>query len=58
MVAALLGEEPSRLRGVPEISDVAIVSGLLELHGVDVGCEPERHRLDHGHGASMDRLPT
>ncbi len=36
MVAALLGEEPSRLRNVPEISDVAIVSGLLELHGVSV----------------------
>jgi UDP-N-acetylglucosamine 1-carboxyvinyltransferase len=36
MVAALLGEEPSRLRDVPQISDVAIVSGLLELHGVSV----------------------
>ncbi len=36
MVAALLGEEPSRLRDVPEISDVGIVSGLLDLHGVSV----------------------
>ncbi len=36
MVAALLGEERSRLRNVPQISDVAIVSGLLELHGVSV----------------------
>ncbi len=36
MVATLLGEGPSRLRGVPEIADVRIVSGLLELHGVHV----------------------
>lgn len=41
MVAALLGDGPSVLRNVPEIRDVAVVSGLLELHGVatnhDVG---------------------
>jgi len=36
MVAALLGDTESRLRGVPEIADVRIVSGLLELHGVAV----------------------
>src|SRR5215210_7757448 len=36
MVASLLGEGVSRLRGVPEIADVRIVSGLLELHGVNV----------------------
>jgi UDP-N-acetylglucosamine 1-carboxyvinyltransferase len=36
MVAWLLGESVSRLRGVPEIADVRIVSGLLELHGVHV----------------------
>ena len=36
MVASLLGEGVSRLRGVPEIADVRIVSGLLELHGVHV----------------------
>lgn len=36
MVAALLGETQSRLRGVPEIADVRIVSGLLDLHGVAV----------------------
>ena len=36
MVASLLGEGVSRLRGVPEIADVRIVSGLLELHGVQV----------------------
>ena len=34
MVSVLLAEEPCRLRGVPEISDVRVVSGLLELHGV------------------------
>ena len=36
MVAALLGETPSELRSVPEISDVRVVKGLLEVHGVKV----------------------
>lgn len=36
MVAALLGEAPSRLRNVPAIRDVAIVTELLRLHGVSV----------------------
>ncbi|HLS48823.1 MAG TPA: UDP-N-acetylglucosamine 1-carboxyvinyltransferase [Actinomycetaceae bacterium] len=36
MVAALLGEEPSELRNVPQIKDVEVVSGLLRLHGVTV----------------------
>ncbi|MCI2959065.1 UDP-N-acetylglucosamine 1-carboxyvinyltransferase [Agromyces atrinae] len=36
MVASLLGETPSTLRGVPNISDVRIVRGLLEVHGVNV----------------------
>ncbi|CAM3456570.1 UDP-N-acetylglucosamine 1-carboxyvinyltransferase [Occultella aeris] len=36
MVAALLGEEPSELRNIPDISDVNVVSGLLKLHGVIV----------------------
>ena len=36
MVASLLGETPSRLRNVPEIRDVSVVTGLLELHGVRV----------------------
>jgi UDP-N-acetylglucosamine 1-carboxyvinyltransferase len=36
MVAALLAEDRCTLRGVPEISDVKIVSGLLELHGVKI----------------------
>jgi len=37
MVAALLGEGPSRLRNVPSIRDVSVVTGLLNLHGVTVG---------------------
>ncbi|PWH05459.1 UDP-N-acetylglucosamine 1-carboxyvinyltransferase [Brachybacterium endophyticum] len=36
MVAALLGEEPSLLRSVPDIRDVAIVTELLKVHGVKV----------------------
>ncbi|AYG02168.1 UDP-N-acetylglucosamine 1-carboxyvinyltransferase [Gryllotalpicola protaetiae] len=36
MVASLLGETPSELRSVPEISDVRVVKGLLEVHGVKV----------------------
>ena len=36
MVAALLGDAPSRLYDVPAIRDVEIVRGLLELHGVRV----------------------
>jgi UDP-N-acetylglucosamine 1-carboxyvinyltransferase len=36
MVAALLGEGPSVLRGVPDISDVRVVRGLLEVHGAKV----------------------
>ncbi len=34
MVATLLGETPSVLRDVPDISDVGVVRGLLEVHGV------------------------
>ncbi|MBU4464317.1 MAG: UDP-N-acetylglucosamine 1-carboxyvinyltransferase [Actinobacteria bacterium] len=48
MVAALLGESPSILRDVPDISDVAVVRSLLEVHGVRVedGDEPGSLRLD------------
>jgi len=48
MVAAILGEGPSRLFDVPRIRDVEIVSGLLELHGVRVskGVEPYELVLD------------
>ncbi|GAB3595413.1 UDP-N-acetylglucosamine 1-carboxyvinyltransferase [Angustibacter peucedani] len=41
MVATLLAESTSRLRGVPEIADVRIVSSLLELHGVHVSAGDE-----------------
>lgn len=41
MVAALLGDGPSRLRDVPRIRDVDIVRGLLELHGVRVSDGPD-----------------
>jgi UDP-N-acetylglucosamine 1-carboxyvinyltransferase len=48
MVAALLGETPSRLYDVPRIRDVEIVRGLLELHGVRVtdGTEPGEIVMD------------
>jgi UDP-N-acetylglucosamine 1-carboxyvinyltransferase len=45
MVAALLGETPSRLHDVPRIRDVEVVSGLLELHGVRVSQDPLRGEL-------------
>ena len=40
MVAALLGNEPSVLRNVPEIKDVEVVTSLLQLHGVTVDKDP------------------
>ena len=43
MVASLLGETPSELRDVPDISDVRVVKGLLEVHGVKV-----EHDVDNG----------
>jgi UDP-N-acetylglucosamine 1-carboxyvinyltransferase len=47
MVAALLGEQPSRLTNVPDIRDVTVVTGLLELHGVQVGHgDPSSGTLD------------
>src|SRR2546430_3727927 len=56
MVAALLGDAPSRLFDVPAIRDVEIVRGLLELHGVRVGegAAPgelllDRSKVDRGH---------
>jgi UDP-N-acetylglucosamine 1-carboxyvinyltransferase len=52
MVAALLGSTPSRLRNVPQISDVRIVTGLLEAHGVSVEMEGDELVLDP---TSMDR---
>ncbi|KQW07520.1 UDP-N-acetylglucosamine 1-carboxyvinyltransferase [Leifsonia sp. Root4] len=45
MVAALLGETPSVLKDVPNISDVRIVRGLLEVHGVHVSEGAEEGEL-------------
>jgi len=54
MVASLLGESPSVLRDVPDISDVAVVRSLLEVHGVRVtdGDEPGSFVLDPSDVAS------
>ena len=40
MVAALLGETQSVLKDVPFISDVEVVSRLLQLHGVSISHDP------------------
>jgi UDP-N-acetylglucosamine 1-carboxyvinyltransferase len=45
MVAALLGETPSLLTNVPDIRDVHVVSGLLQLHGVAVEYDTEAGTL-------------
>src|SRR6266508_5569228 len=45
MVAALLGDSPSRLLDVPAIRDVEVVRGLLELHGVRVSDGPRPGEL-------------
>jgi UDP-N-acetylglucosamine 1-carboxyvinyltransferase len=44
MVAALLGDTPSILKDVPDISDVNVVRGLLEVHGVRIS-DPARGEL-------------
>jgi UDP-N-acetylglucosamine 1-carboxyvinyltransferase len=49
MVAALLGESASVLKDVPFISDVEIVSRLLQLHGVVI---------EHGEDGVMTLDPT
>lgn len=46
MVAALLGDAPSRLHDVPRIRDVEVVRGLLELHGVRIRDEDDALVLD------------
>src|SRR6185295_1404916 len=60
MVAALLGETPSRLYDVPAIRDVEVVRGLLELHGVRVtdGTEPGEMVFDPSNveRASVDEI--
>ena len=62
MVAALLGEEPSTLRNVPQIRDVAVVTGLLELHGVRstrapgrrASCVLDPSNVEQAHVADID----
>jgi UDP-N-acetylglucosamine 1-carboxyvinyltransferase len=60
MVAALLGETPSRLFDVPGIRDVEVVRGLLELHGVKVsdGADDGELVMDptHVETASTDEI--
>src|SRR5215203_278396 len=56
MVAALLGSEPSRLRNVPDIRDVRVVRGLLQLHGATVlsGDEHGELVIDPAHMENAD----
>ena len=60
MVAALLGETPSTLRGVPDISDVQVVKGLLSVYGVGVtSSEPgvlhfDTSNVEKAHFAEID----
>jgi UDP-N-acetylglucosamine 1-carboxyvinyltransferase len=60
MVAALLGDGPSRLYDVPRIRDVEVVRGLLELHGVKVveGAEPNELVFDPANveSANVDEI--
>jgi UDP-N-acetylglucosamine 1-carboxyvinyltransferase len=46
MVAALLGETPSRLRNIPGVRDVEVVTGLLEAHGVTVDRDGDELVMD------------
>jgi len=62
MVAALLAESPSTLRDVPDISDVGVVTGMLEAYGVSVNkVAPGEFLLDpsnveKAHFAKIDAL--
>jgi len=62
MVAALLADTPSTLRDVPDISDVGVVTGMLEAYGVSVTSVAEGElRLDpanveKAHFAQIDAL--
>lgn len=58
MVAALLGDAPSRLYDVPRIRDVEVVLGLLELHGVRIREEDGALLLDPANveGAAVDEI--
>jgi len=61
MVAALLGDTPSLLLDVPHISDVEVVSRLLELHGVIIEHDPitgdmklDSSNVEQAHMADID----
>ncbi|MDO8108181.1 UDP-N-acetylglucosamine 1-carboxyvinyltransferase [Isoptericola sp. b441] len=61
MVASLLGDTPSVLRNVPQIRDVAVVRGLLELHGVRVDADDvagtlslDPRNVEQAHVADID----
>lgn len=65
MVATLLGETPSVLKDVPDISDVGVVRGLLEVHGVLVtdGEAPgefvfDPSNVETAHFAEVDALAS
>jgi UDP-N-acetylglucosamine 1-carboxyvinyltransferase len=62
MVAALLGETPSILQGVPDISEVVLVTRMLEAYGVAV-TSPESgilvldpSNVERAHFAQIDAL--
>ncbi|MGN6501642.1 MAG: UDP-N-acetylglucosamine 1-carboxyvinyltransferase [Pseudolysinimonas sp.] len=62
MVAALLGETPSLLQDVPNISDVGVVTGMLGAYGVAVSSPEEGQLLldptnvERAHFAEIDAL--
>lgn len=62
MVAALLGETPSLLQDVPNISDVGVVTGMLGAYGVTVSSPEEGQLLldptnvERAHFAEIDAL--
>jgi UDP-N-acetylglucosamine 1-carboxyvinyltransferase len=62
MVAALLGETPSLLLDVPNISDVGVVTGMLGAYGVAVSSPEEGQLLldptnvERAHFAEIDAL--
>lgn len=62
MVAALLGETPSLLQDVPNISDVNVVRGMLGAYGVAVSAPEEGQLLldpsnvERAHFAEIDAL--
>jgi UDP-N-acetylglucosamine 1-carboxyvinyltransferase len=62
MVAALLAETPSVLKDVPDISDVGVVTGMLEAYGVSVTKTAEGEltldpsNVEKAHFAQIDAL--